>query len=43
MNTVAPGTILLPMMQKVLDSMSDDDKRKRVEGFPLGLGHTTDI
>ena len=42
-NTVAPGTILTPMMQKVLDSMSDNDKRKRVEGFPLGLGHTTDI
>ena len=42
-NTVSPGTILTPMMQKALDEMSEDDRKKRVEGFPLGLGKTTDI
>lgn len=42
-NTISPGTILTPMMQKVLDSMSEEDKKKRIEGFPLGLGKTTDI
>lgn len=42
-NTVSPGTILTPMMQKALDAMSEEDKKKRVEGFPLGLGQTTDI
>lgn len=42
-NTVSPGTILTPMMQKALDTMKEEDRQKRVEGFPLGLGQTTDI
>lgn len=42
-NTVSPGTILTSMMQKALDAMSEVDRKKRVEGFPLGLGKTTDI
>lgn len=42
-NTVSPGTILTPMMLKALDAMSEEDKHKRVEGFPLGLGRTEDI
>jgi len=42
-NTVSPGTILTPMMQKALDSMGEDDWKKRVDGFPLGLGRTSDI
>lgn len=42
-NTVSPGTILTPMMQKAIDRMSEEDKKKRVDGFPLGLGQTTDI
>ena len=42
-NTVSPGTIHTPMMQKVLDEMGEEERKKRVEGFPLGLGRTTDI
>lgn len=42
-NTVSPGTILTPMMQKALDAMSEEDRQKRVNGFPLGLGLTTDV
>lgn len=42
-NTVSPGTILTPMMNKVLENMPEEDKKKRVEGFPLGLGFLTDI
>lgn len=42
-NTVSPGTILTPMMQKALDAMNEEDKQKRTEGFPLGLGKTDDI
>lgn len=42
-NTVSPGTILTPMMQNALDALSEEDRKKRVEGFPLGLGKTTDI
>lgn len=42
-NTVSPGTILTPMMQNALETMNEEDREKRVEGFPLGLGKTTDI
>lgn len=42
-NCVSPGTILTPMMQSVLDSMDEEARAKRVDGFPLGLGETTDI
>ena len=42
-NTVSPGTILTPMMQRALDAMKEDDRKERIDGFPLGLGHTTDI
>lgn len=42
-NTVSPGTILTPMMQKALDEMGGEERKKRIEGFPLGLGKTTDI
>lgn len=42
-NTISPGTILTPMMQKAINAMSEEDKKKRIEGFPLGLGQTTDI
>ena len=42
-NTISPGTILTPMMQKALDAMNEEDKMKRINGFPLGLGDTTDI
>ena len=42
-NTVSPGTILTPMMEKALDEMGEEERKKRNEGFPLGLGKTTDI
>ena len=42
-NTVSPGTILTPMMKKALDEMGEEERKKRIEGFPLGLGNTTDI
>ena len=42
-NCVSPGTILTPMMQSVLDSMDEETRAKRVDGFLLGLGETTDI
>ena len=42
-NTISPGTILTPMMQKALDAMNEEDRKKRIDGFPLGLGETTDI
>ena len=42
-NCVSPGTILTPMMQTFLDTLSTDEYKRRIDGFPLGLGHETDI
>ena len=42
-NTISPGTILTPMMQKAIEAMSEEERQKRIDGFPLGLGRTTDI
>jgi NAD(P)-dependent dehydrogenase (short-subunit alcohol dehydrogenase family) len=42
-NTISPGTILTPLMQNYLGSLDEDQRTKRVNGFPLGLGETTDI
>ncbi len=42
-NCISPGTILTPMMEKVLNELSDEDKAKRLEGFPLGTGIPEDV
>lgn len=42
-NCISPGTVLTPLMQELLDKLDDDAKAKRVDGFLLGLGDTTDI
>lgn len=42
-NCISPGTILTPLMQNYLATLDEDAKAKRVDGFPLGLGKTTDI
>jgi NAD(P)-dependent dehydrogenase (short-subunit alcohol dehydrogenase family) len=42
-NSISPGTILTPLMQNFLAGLSEEDYQKRVSGFPLGLGQTSDI
>lgn len=42
-NCILPGTILTSMMQKALAQLSDEDQKKRISDFPLGLGKATDI
>lgn len=42
-NCVSPGTVLTPMMEKVLDEMDEDERTKRLNGFPLGIGMPEDI
>lgn len=42
-NTISPGTVMTPMMQRALDAMSPSDRAKRVDNFPLGLGQPSDI
>ena len=42
-NTISPGTVMTPMMQRALDAMSPSDRAKRVDNFQLGLGQPSDI
>ncbi len=42
-NVISPGTVLTPLMQNYLSTLNKDDYNKRIEGFPLGLGETSDI
>lgn len=42
-NCLSPGTVLTPMMEKVLNKMDDEERAKRLEGFPLGIGRPEDI
>ena len=42
-NSVSPGTVLTPLMQSYLSQISEEERQKRVEGFPLGLGEPADV
>lgn len=42
-NAVSPGTVLTPLMQSYLSQISEEERKKRVEGFPLGLGEPADV
>lgn len=42
-NCISPGTILTPLMQNFLSQLSEDEYKKRTDGFPLGLGDSSDI
>lgn len=42
-NCISPGTILTPLMENMLASLSEEQIRERKAGFPLGLGKPSDI
>jgi NAD(P)-dependent dehydrogenase (short-subunit alcohol dehydrogenase family) len=42
-NCISPGTILTPLMEEFLSTLSDEERNARVDGFPLGLGQPADI
>lgn len=42
-NCISPGTILTPLMQNYLSGLSEEDHKKRIDGFPLGIGEPSDI
>jgi NAD(P)-dependent dehydrogenase (short-subunit alcohol dehydrogenase family) len=42
-NCVSPGTVMTPMIQRYFDSISEEEREKRKEGYPLGLGTPEDI
>lgn len=42
-NCISPGTILTPLMENYLATLTEEQYRLRIDGFPLGLGKATDI
>lgn len=42
-NCISPGTILTPLMQQMMESLTEEQRKERQEGFPLGLGLPSDI
>lgn len=42
-NAVSPGTIMTPMMQNYLSQLSEEERQKRMDGFPLGVGTPSDV
>jgi len=42
-NCISPGTVLTPLMMKYLDTLAPEDRKKRLDGYPLGLGLPEDI
>lgn len=42
-NCVSPGTVLTPMMEDFLSTLSEEEYKRRINGFPLGLGEVTDV
>ena len=42
-NCISPGTILTPLMQNMMESLTEEQKAERKAGFPLGLGNPSDI
>ncbi len=42
-NCISPGTILTPLMQSMMNSLTEEQKEERKSGFPLGLGAPSDI
>lgn len=42
-NCISPGTVLTPMMVNYLKDLSEEDYKKRLGAFPLGIGRPSDI
>lgn len=42
-NCISPGTILTPLMERMMESLTDEQQAERKSGFPLGLGRPSDI
>jgi NAD(P)-dependent dehydrogenase (short-subunit alcohol dehydrogenase family) len=42
-NCISPGTVLTPLMVKYLESLTPEERIKRLDGYPLKLGDPQDI
>ncbi len=42
-NCISPGTVMTPLMMRYLDTLTPEDRKKRLDGYPLGLGLPEDV
>jgi len=42
-NCISPGTVLTPLMIRYLDTLTPDERTRRLDGYPLGTGQPEDI
>ena len=42
-NCISPGTIMTPLMQNMMEALTEEEQEARKNGFPLGLGTPSDI
>lgn len=42
-NCISPGTILTPLLVNYLETLTPEEKAKRLDGYPLGIGAPEDI
>lgn len=42
-NCISPGTVLTPMMEQYLSSLTKEQRERRLDGFLLGMGCSEDI
>lgn len=42
-NCISPGTVLTPLMVNYLSTLTEEEYKNRISGFPLGLGRVDDI
>ena len=42
-NCISPGTIQTPLIRKFLSTLSEDEYKNRISGYPLGLGLPSDV
>ncbi len=42
-NCISPGTIMTPLMEEMMSSLTEDQQKKRKEGFLIGLGQSRDV
>lgn len=42
-NCISPGTVMTPLMTSMMESLTEEQRQKRKEGFLLGLGQPEDI
>ena len=42
-NCISPGTVMTPLMESMMESLTEEQRQKRKEGFLIGLGQPSDI